>query len=236
MNRCMIIDDDVTTINRLSEYIAKIPQTELVGTSTHATEAIHKIKNHRPDLLFLDIDMPELSGLELIRLLDPGISVVFITNYREYALEAYQEHAIDYLLKPISFDKFYGCIKRVQTLIGPNSTSNHIFVSADKKGKQVKVLFDKVCYIEAVGNYIIIHSVDESVVTYLTLSEALEVFPSSQFTQIHRSFIVNTAEIAIVEKDEITLNGGKRLTLGGSYRDAFMKHVNATLVRSKRRN
>lgn len=232
----MIIDDDLSTINRLTEFIAKIPQVELIGTSTHPINAIKEVETYQPDLLFLDIDMPELSGLDLIKLLDPKIAVIFITSYREYALEAYEKHALDYLLKPISFDKFYSCVKRVRNLVGVKIANDHIFVSADKKGKQVKILFKDVMYIEAIGNYITIHSLNQSVITYLTLLEALEVFPSTQFLQIHRSFIVNTDQILVVEKDEITLNNGKCLTLGGSYRDAFMKYVNAALVRSKRRN
>ena len=235
-NTCMIIDDDLSTINRLKEYIEKVTQIELLGTSTHPIDAIKEIELKQPDFLFLDIDMPELSGLNLIKLLDPKIAVVFITNYREYALEAYEEHALDYLLKPISFDKFYSCVKRVQHLTGRQEHNGHIFVSADKKGKQVKIVFNEVLYIEAIGNYITIHTQDRAVITYLTLAEALEAFPSNQFLQIHRSFIINSEQISVVEKDDITLNDGKRLTLGGSYRDACIKYVNAAMVRSKRRN
>lgn len=237
ITNCIIIDDEASTITRLSEYIDKIPGVELIGSSTNPLNMLKSlVGSNKPDILFMDIDMPELSGLEMVKILDKDISVVFITGYRDYALEAYEQHALDYLLKPISFEKFFNCIKRVQELGNQHQALDYIFVTAGIKGKQVKIKFDEVLYIESTGNYVVVHTLTDAVITYLTLKEVLDAFPERHFFQIHRSLVVNSDYITIVEKDEVTLNNGKQLTLGRSYKDAFMYHIKSALLKSKRRD
>ena len=229
MIKTIIIDDEPLAGEILETYINHVPNMKLVGRCYSAIEANEFIKNNEVDLLLLDIEMPQLNGIDFIKNLNISVQVIFTTAYPEFALEGFNVNAVDYLLKPISFDRFLKAINKVRVKSKLNSSPNvseldidYIFVKADKK--LVKILYSDIIYVEGMKDYVIIKTESTRVITLQTMMSLEKKLPPELFVRIHRSYIVNfnklhaitSSEVEVIEKNQI-----KALPIGKNYKEVF---------------
>ena len=220
--RCLVIDDETHAIEVLARFIALTPGLELAGTATLPVAGLELLKTQKPDILFLDIEMPVLSGISVAELAGASTAVVFTTSHRDYGPEAFRLQAADYLLKPIAFERFLLCVQRLQQRT--DNQPNHFFVSTGN-GQLERVVMADILFISAMANYVEIHSKNGKVLTYGGISEIATLLPAVDFMRIHRSHIISLAHLLRVEGDEVELTGGKRLTIGRQYQEAFRQRV-----------
>lgn len=243
MIKTLIVDDEPLALDVLETYISKIPELQLVQRCQNALEANDALKKHDIDLMFLDIQMPQLTGVDFLKSLTKPPMVVFTTAYSDYALEGFELDAVDYLLKPISLDRFMKSVNRVMDLINlqRNKQSEAVvetsqedpfmFVKADKK--LVKVNFSEVLYIEGLKDYVIIRMESNRVITLQTMKSLEEKLPQGMFRRIHRSYIVNVNKIeAIVGNMVEVMEKGttKHLPIGKNYRDELLDMINQNRI------
>lgn len=225
----------------LIEYIEKTDGLELQGFSTNPLTALNEVTGvNPPDITFLDVEMPELSGMEFAGLANLHTTIIFTTSFPEFALEAFEKEAFDYLLKPISYARFRKCIQhimRVNTVAKPSQPEKRdsFFVKSEIRGKMTKVIINDILYIEGAQNYVKIHLTSGELMPYLTINETEEYLPIGQFSRIHQSFIINNDRIKSVEQTRVTLENNINLNLGRYYKDAFLEKMNELLLKSKRK-
>lgn len=231
--RCLVVDDEPLAIRLLENHIQQFPQLELVASSWNAIEAFDVLKKEAIDLIFLDIQMPGLSGIDFLKSLNNPPAVIFTTAYREYAVESYELDVIDYLLKPVTMDRFFRSINKYldrqtssSTPTAPHSPStpteeDHIFVNTNRK--YVKILFDEVTYVESLKDYVRIHTTEQSITTKDKISEFEKKLPD-YFLRVHRSFIVNTGKISAYTAYDIEI-GKKEIPIGISYKQVVMNYL-----------
>ncbi|TPE42558.1 LytR/AlgR family response regulator transcription factor [Pontibacter mangrovi] len=243
MTTCYIVDDEQHAIDVLSRYIQNTPGLELKGAEDNPLHALNAITSGKAsaDITFLDVDMPQLSGIDLAGLINGCTTVVFTTAYPDYAYQAFDKDAVDYLLKPISYERFLRAIakvkealKRKQTAPAEEQNDEYFYIKADVKGKYVKVSLADIIYVEAMQNYVRIQTPSEKLTTYLSMKEIEEHLPAAEFTRVHKSFIVSNAKVRSVEGNLIMLTDENTVSLGRSYRTAFLEMINAKLLKSKR--
>jgi two-component system LytT family response regulator len=237
MMRCVIVDDKPLAIDILTDYVSKVPFMALTFSSTNPLEALNHVMEGHTDLVFLDIQMPELNGLQFIKITQGKCKVIFTTAYSEYAVEGFDNDAIDYLLKPISFERFYQSAKKAQfalqgSIAQQQSIENltppvvkaaeYIFVKTEYK--LVKVTISDILYIEGMQNYVTIHTQDDKIMCLQSLKRTEEQLPASQFLRVHKSYIVAIGKINSIERNRITI-GQVIIPLGDVYRDTFFKHI-----------
>ncbi len=225
MIKCLIIDDEPLAIEVIKVHLAQLSELRLIATFSNPVAALDTIKTEKIDLIFLDIEMPLLSGIDFIKTIPNVPKVIFTTAYRNYAIESYELDVVDYLLKPISFSRFFKAINKYKTMVQlPISTmdqtgevliNDHIYVNANKKF--IKVEFDEILYVESLKDYVRIHLSDKTVVTKDAISN-FETKLSSQFLRIHRSFIVNTKRVTAFTKVDVEI-GDTELPIGTSYKE-----------------
>jgi len=217
---CLIVEDEPNAGQLLQDYIAKVPYLTLKGTCFDALEALEFLGHARADLLFLDINMPDITGIELVHMLPKDQKIIFTTAYSDYAIQSYEYNAIDYLLKPITFKRF---LMAVQKAISPppSQTDEYIFARSDKK--MIRVNIRDIIFFEALKEYVCIHTRNQKIITYKRMKELLEKLPG-QFTRIHNSYIINGDHITRVEGNYV-LVGDKNLPIGISYREAFAEFI-----------
>jgi len=230
MLNCLLVDDEVPALRLLTDYVNKIPDLHLAGTAEDAFQALELLHTNRIDLLFLDIEMPELTGIEMLKSLVQKPYVVLITAYKEYALESYDLNVVDYLLKPVTFDRFLKATNKViernrlknNSAFSPtiNESKDHFFVKADYK--LVKIYFNEILYIEGLSEYVRIHTEKEKIITLQSLKNLESILPESMFLRIHKSFIVSIPKIKAIVGNAVEIAGSK-LTIGKSYRDKALK-------------
>ncbi|MDN3618656.1 LytTR family DNA-binding domain-containing protein [Polaribacter undariae] len=218
---CVIVDDEPVARKILETFVAKIPNLTLVKSCKNAMEAFDVSNSHNIDLFFLDINMPDVSGLSLAKSINKKSKIIFTTAYREYAIDGFDLQAVDYLLKPIAFDRFLQAVNKffeTKVLVKPSveveetiEKNNYIFVRSDRK--MVKVIFDEILYVESLSDYIKIYTKDNVLVTRETISNLEVKLPSQQFLRIHRSYIINlnktdsyTNELVEIEKKAIPIS------------------------------
>lgn len=230
--KCIIIDDEPLAIEVIESYVARIESLELVGKFRNAIKAFDYLQSGETvDLIFLDIQMPKLTGLEFLKTLQHAPKVIFTTAYREYALEGFELEALDYLLKPISFERF---MKAVSKALGQTSTSSEpevslsadgddfIFFKCDKK--MIRVSLKEILYIESVKDYVKIKTSDKEVVTHQKISVLETKLPAAHFIRIHRSFIVNIPKIESYSASEVELNK-ESIPVGRNYKTDVMERL-----------
>jgi len=227
---CYIIDDESHAVEVLLGYIRRTPGLQLSGSSTDPLAALEVIPVIRPDITFLDVDMPELNGLTFAGLVNTQTTVVFTTAYREYAPEAFEREAADYLLKPIGYERFLGCIQRIRRQLAIRTPAAvtplpYIFVRSGTREKLLQVLISNILYIAGYDHYIEIHLSDKKVVTYLKMSEILIKLPTEQFSRIHKSYIVNHAFILLLEPGQVKLRDQTTLPVGRAFKTAFRNKI-----------
>lgn len=234
MIKCVIIDDEQPAISVLENYIKRIPHLQLIGTATNPIKGIEMVEKNMADLVFLDIQMDEMNGIDVKKTLDPGVGVIFCTAYSEFAVTSYDLNAIDYLMKPIPFDRFVKAIKKIQSVdkaIWTNDTDNisndYIFVKTGQKGKMIKMDLDDIDFIEASSNYIAFHGGKVKTLVYSSMKDIEKHLPGSQFMRIHKSYIISLNKTIAVENNFIILkNRAERLPLSATYKTAFMQILN----------
>lgn len=237
---CYIIDDEYHSVEVIARYVAQTPGLELLGSSTDPLKALEMFAaGMAPAITFLDVDMPKLNGLDMADLIGSATVVIYTTSFREYAPEAFEKNAADYLLKPIIYPRFLKAVTKVsnQTLTGSNEkAADHFFVKSNIKGKFRRVDIAEITHIENIGNYITIHlgRNKEPVTTYLTLSEVLTKLPEQNFTRIHQSFVVNHAFISSLEYAQVRLPEQISIPIGSTFRAAFREKMQRKMLISKR--
>lgn len=224
---CLIADDEPIARQILEGYIKNIPNLKLISSCKNAFEVINVLQNKSIDLLFLDINMPKLSGISLLKSLQEKPEVIITTAYPEYAIEGFELSVTDYLLKPFSIERFLQAILKVHHNLQENMTNppeknqKYIFVKSDKK--LLKLNFDDVYYIEAYGNYIKIFT-SEMILTPQTLSNFHKKL-SNNFIRIHKSYIINFKYLKLIEGGQIILKNNKKLPIGKQYRKGLLDKI-----------
>lgn len=232
MIKCIAIDDEPLALEVIENHISKVEQLELVGTFTNPLKAFSFLKENEVELIFLDIQMPELSGLDLLKLIPKRPHVILTTAYSEYALEGYELDVSDYLLKPILFERFFKAINKVEKYMALEfkeaqsgeainqiqSNNNFIFVKTEYK--TVKVNLDEILYIEGWKDYVKIHLKEEVILSLLSIRVLEQQLSESMFLRVHRSFIVAHNAIESIERNRIYINGNW-IPVGGSYKEVF---------------
>ncbi len=238
MINVIIVDDEPLAQDVLETYIEKIPDLNLVKKCSNALEANDTLKNNDIDLMFLDIQMPQITGTDFLKTLKNPPAVIFTTAYPNYALDGFELNALDYLLKPISLERFMKAVNKAQEIIelkqgeggqggGKEEEEDYIFVKADKK--LVKVNYKDIIYIEGLKDYVIIRMDSNRVITLQTMKSLEEKLPAHIFRRIHRSFIVNVERIDAVVGNMVEVmekNQAKHLPIGKNYRDDLLDLIN----------
>lgn len=243
MISCFIVDDELHAIQILARYIEQTPGLELLGYCENPLEALDIFRTSGyAGITFVDVDLPQLSGIDLSDLLRNKTSVVFATAYDKYAIQAFEKDALDYILKPITYDRFLKCINKLNIKSDRNQLPDeapaldHFYIQYESKGKIVKIVYNEVIYIEALKNYIVIHTTSTKYIAYLTMKEMEESMPSPMFIRVHKSAIINLEKMIKVEGNAILFENKTQIILGASYRTAFFKRLNEKMVRTKRSN
>lgn len=231
--RCAVIDDEPLALGLMSSYVKKTPFLELVGSYSSAIQAMNELPNHPADLLFLDIQMPELNGLDFSRMVPPQTRVVFTTAFDQYAIDGYRVNALDYLLKPISYPNFLQAAQKAQEWFklveqgqqGAVEEVQSIFVKSEYK--QVQVMLDDILYIEGLKDYIKIYEEghEKPLLSLMSMKSMEEMLPSQRFMRVHRSYIVQKSKIRVVEHNRIVF-GKTYIPVGDSYKDDFQAFLN----------
>jgi DNA-binding LytR/AlgR family response regulator len=233
---CIIIDDEQHAIDLLKEHITHVHFLRLVGTATNPIEGLAMIADLKPGLLFLDVQMPNLTGIEILKLIGNDCHVIMTTAYKEYALEGFEHAVVDYLLKPIPFLRFLKAVNRLWTIqnnVRPVSDQDHyVFVKTEQKGKLLKIDSRRITYIEGQGNYATIHMNDQRKITaYLKLKELAESLSSMGFVRIHKSFIISLSHLTAVEGNMVRIvDETQPISIGEAYRKEFFEMINAKLL------
>ncbi len=233
MIKYLIIDDEPIAHRIIEGYCAKLSHLEKIGNCYNPIEAISFFGKNQVDLIFLDINMPKLSGFEFLRTLPKPPNVIVTTAYTEFAIEGYELNVVDYLLKPFSFDRFIQAINKISA---PNFTNSEIpdirenkriFLKGDKKYHQIPI--DQIISIEAYGNYSKVHLInDQTLLTHHTMTNFEKKLPSAEFIRVHKSYIVSISKIKIIEGNRVKIGGGRELPIGQTYRNAVQLLINDT--------
>lgn len=223
---CIILDDEPFAVKLVADYVSKVPQLNLVYAGSDVFKAIEILNSEAVDLIFLDIQMPQLTGIELMQLFNQRHNFIIISAYPQYALEAYQFHVVDFLLKPVTFNRFYQSIEkynRWQRTFQHTDTDSFLFVKADRK--HYKIATESILYIEGLKDYIRIHTSDEKIMVLENMKDILDKLPASQFVRIHRSYIIPLNKMKIIEGNQIRMTDGTCLPIGETYRKLVSEWV-----------
>jgi len=226
---CIIVDDEQTARNILKAYISDVSFLKLINEFKNALEALEFIKHNNIDIIFIDIEMPKLSGLNFVKIIDSNAQIIFTTAHREFALDGFELNAIDYLLKPFSFDRFLKAVQKTipkTTLNMPLSnsikTSDHIYVKVNKQ--MIKVYFKTLLYIEGLSNYVKLYTNNGSLVVYDKLSSLIDDLPSNEFMRVHKSYIINTSKIELYTNEYVEIDN-KHIPVSNTYRKALISFL-----------
>ncbi|MGY4536114.1 two-component system LytT family response regulator [Mucilaginibacter sp. UYNi724] len=236
MIRCLVVDDEPLALNILEDYISKMPSLQLVKATTNPIEALTMVQDGGIDLVFLDVQMPELTGIQFLRIANGKAKVILTTAYPQYALEGYELDVVDYLLKPIAFDRFFKSVQKAQGIIQPSAKtapiaepvqqddfmSDFIFVKTEHKIQ--KVYLHDILYIEGLKDYVSIFTAAERIITLQGMKKMEDALPPKHFIRVHKSYIVSINKIDSIERSRIFI-GDKVIPVGDTYRDEFFKIV-----------
>lgn len=226
--QCIVVDDEPIARDIVISYINQVPYLKLAGSCKDAFEAMEIVKEKNIDLMFLDINMPRLTGMSMLRTVKTAPDVIITTAYSEFAVEGFELSVTDYLLKPFSFERFVQATEKVvkkrrePTVISniPDETNNYIFVKSDKK--KIKININEINFVESYRNYVNIYTSNEKVITKQTLTDFEKQLPHNSFIRIHQSYIVAFRNIKFIEGNRLSL-GEKQLPIGRVFRDNLLK-------------
>src|ERR1700744_5708814 len=237
MIRCLIVDDEPLALHILEDYISKIPFLHLIKSTTNPIEALTIVQDKGADLVFLDVQMPELTGIQFLKISNGKAKMILTTAYPQYALEGYELDVVDYLLKPIAFDRFYKSVQKAQIIINPATAvaapvkddapqqdllSDFIFVKTEHKIQ--KVYLHDILFIEGLKDYISIFTATERIITLQNMKKMEDALPEQHFIRVHKSYIVSINKIDSIERSRIFI-GDKVIPVGDTYREEFFKIV-----------
>ncbi|PWE00638.1 LytR/AlgR family response regulator transcription factor [Marinilabilia rubra] len=231
---CIIIDDDKLSIKIIEEFVGRTEGLHLAGSFSSAVEAINSLNQadaEKIDLIFLDIEMPEMSGIEFLESLDIIPQVIIYSSQEKYALESYEYDVTDYLLKPVQFGRFIKAVNRARERFekkeSPVKESTEIFIK--NNGSLVRIKYDDILWIEALENYVVLNTFKDKYTIHFTMKSITDKMPTDKFMRIHRSFIVNFSKIKVIEDNSVVIktdSGTKVIPIGKSYRDKLMNDIN----------
>lgn len=237
MIKCLVVDDEPLALNILEDYISKMPFLQLIKATTNPIEALTLVQQGDIDLVFLDVQMPELTGIQFLRIANGKAKVILTTAYPQYALEGYELDVVDYLLKPIAFDRFFKSAQKAQGIIQPAAakpiasaeparkddfSNDFIFVKTEHKIQ--KVYLHDILYIEGLKDYISIFTPAERIITLQNMKKMEDALPEKHFIRVHKSYIVSINKIDSIERSRIFI-GDKIIPVGDTYREDFFKIV-----------
>lgn len=225
--RCIVVDDEPLAVEMIAGFVNRTPSLELAATFTDPVAALAEISSCKPELVFLDIQMPDLNGLELSRLLPSETRVIFTTAFKEYAFESYEVEALDYLLKPVRYQKFIEAVTKAEKWFATTFTRKSAFIKVD--GELRNIEFDDILYIAGMKDYVTIHLQSDSnpLVTHITMKAVEDLLPAEKFMRIHRSYIVALDKISAIDSYGDVLIGKLTLPVSDSYKkdiDRFIKN------------
>lgn len=226
--KCIAIDDEPVALDILINYCGRVPFLELRNTYRNALDAIQYLQNNKVDLIFLDINMPEISGIDFIRTIETNAKIIFTTAYPEFAVESYDLNALDYLLKPITFERFLKAVNKInssqQKVESPklNQQSNSIMLKSGSKS--FKIDTKDILFIEGSGNYLTFHTKEKNVMALMSMNEALELLPVDEFARIHKSYIVALDCIKVVENHQVQI-AEIIIPVGKYYKESFFRKI-----------
>lgn len=223
---CVIIDDEPSAIEVLNDFASKIPNVSVLKSFRDPLQALTFLKENKVDFIFLDINMPQLSGMELVKVLSNPPLVIFTTAYTEYAVESYEENAVDYLLKPIPFERVLVAINKVQDRLQRKNSDTENFKKLTDASQETiylksgtkthRIILDEVLYLEKDGHYITFHTFGKKIVARLSINDVFELIPKTNFMQVHKSFIVSIAKVEIIERHQIKI-GTSYIPIGKTF-------------------
>ncbi|MCE7991191.1 MAG: response regulator transcription factor [Roseivirga sp.] len=231
--KCIVVDDEPMALEMLSDYVKSTPFLELTGSFHQPLEALTFIQSNKTDLLFTDISMPGLSGIQFIKSLQAKPLCILTTAYSEYALEGYDLDVVDYLLKPIEFERFIKAANRALELFKLKNTTNEVAEPASEKQQTIliksgtkthQVKLSDIRWVEASGNYVVFHLLEKEIMSLTNIRDVEALLPEEQFTRTHRSFVVSRAHIETIEPHEITISG-IGIPISKSYRKAVLNKL-----------
>ncbi|MBN1300490.1 MAG: response regulator transcription factor [Melioribacteraceae bacterium] len=232
VTKCLIVDDEPLAIEVIENYLNKIPDFRIMAKCSSPLESIDILRKHNIELMFLDIQMPEISGLDFLKTLDNPPKVIITTAHRKYALEGYELNVVDYLLKPISFERFLKAINKFYSQLSDSSVkvtngfSDHnneqAYLNVKDNKKIVKIYLNKILFIEGMKDYVVVNTIKESVITKSTLSNIQSKLPDNMFLRIHKSYIVSIPQVTAFTSYSVEI-GAKELTIGRTYKNNVLK-------------
>ena len=229
---CMIVDDEPLAVRLLESYVEKTPDLQLLASYTDSITAINAVKEQKPDVLFLDIQMPNIDGMELAHSLPAETRVVFTTAFKEYAFESYEVNALDFLLKPIRYNKFLNAVEKARKqmptqteTIQSSTQQNTVFIRVD--GEWRNVVIDKITYVSCIKDYVMFYLDDEPkpLITHLTMKAVEQMLPSEKFLRIHRSYIVAIDKISKIDRNDCVYIGKEVIHVPEGYQQAFQSFL-----------
>ena len=229
---CMIVDDEPLAVRLLESYVEKTPDLQLLASYTDSITAINAVKEQKPDVLFLDIQMPNIDGMELAHSLPAETRVVFTTAFKEYAFESYEVNALDFLLKPIRYNKFLNAVEKARKqmptqteTIQSSTQQNTVFIRVD--GEWRNVVIDRITYVSCIKDYVMFYLDDEPkpLITHLTMKAVEQMLPSEKFLRIHRSYIVATDKISKIDRNDCVYIGKEVIHVPEGYQQAFQSFL-----------
>lgn len=243
--KCIAVDDEPLALDIIADYVAKVPFLELVKRTESAIEAMQLVQEGNIDLVFLDIQMPELTGIQFLKIAGNKASYILTTAYSQYALESYDLNVSDYLLKPIAFDRFYKAVEKVRNqrqkqevavaapspepIVAPSTSQIQDFIFVKTEHKIQKIELDDICYIEGLKDYISIFTKNERIITLQNMKKMEETLPKENFIRVHKSYIIAVDKIESIERSRISI-AGKTIPVGDTYREAFFKMIDSRNV------
>ena len=230
---CIIVDDEPLAVKLLESFVQKTPQLRLEASFTDSVEALAWLREHPVNLAFMDIQMPDMSGMELSHMLPEGTKVIFTTAFKEYAFESYEVSAVDFLLKPIRYNKFIAAVEKAEQWFGRNqnvlcsqfNVQSSMFIRVDGELRQVN--FNKILYIEGMKDYVRFHIEGERLplTTHMTMKAVEDALPTDAFMRINRSYVVRLDKIRTVDRNLCVYVGDEIIRVTDAYRDAFERYV-----------
>lgn len=231
--KCIIIDDEPPATRILENYIEKVSFLEKAGVFNDSLKALEFLNTESVDVIFLDIQMPQLTGLQLSRIISKDIKIIFTTAYPDFALEGFELNATDYLLKPIAFERFYQAVSKLnaeqKAEVIPNNSSDFIFIKTDGKNKFQKLFLNEILYVEGLQNYVCIHTQKQQIITHSSLKNVIESLPEKDFIQIHKSYVIALKQIESTDSFSVFINA-KELPIGGTFKDAFFERIDQNKI------
>ena len=226
---CMIVDDEPLAVKLLESFVAKTPELNLLGSFTDSVEAINAIKEQQPDLLFLDIQMPDLNGMELAHMISAETRVIFTTAFKEYAFESYEVKALDFLLKPIRYNKFMVAVEKAKEWFSAQGAAHSenvpsaksVFLKVD--GEYQQIAFSQILYVCGMKDYVMFYLEDvrKPLITHLTMKSVEDMLPSQQFMRVNRSYIVALDKIRKVDRNDCIYIGDEIIHVTDAFKDSF---------------